>query len=61
MSVNQCVEAQGLWTGIQAAFSLHHLGHSHNMQVHRSLGDPSGAEVIYRSLKAAQENADSPG
>lgn len=51
MSVNQSVEAQGLWTAIQSAFSLHHLGHSHNMRVHGSLGDPAGASVIRRLAK----------
>jgi len=62
MSVNQCLEAQGLWSGIQAAFSLHHLGHSHNMQVHGSLGDPAGAQVIRHSMKAAsREEHTRPG
>jgi enoyl-CoA hydratase len=46
MSVNQAVDAQGFWTALQAAFSLQHLGHSHNQQAYGMPVDPSGAEVI---------------
>ena len=45
-AVNQSLDAQGQWTAIQAAFSLHQLGHSHNMQVHGQLVDPGGAAAI---------------
>jgi enoyl-CoA hydratase len=45
-AVNQSIDAQGLWTALQAAFSLHHLGHSHNQQLYGLPGDPSAAEVI---------------
>jgi enoyl-CoA hydratase len=45
-SVNQSLDAQGQWTAIQAAFSLHQLAHSHNMQVHGKLADPNGVAVI---------------
>lgn len=45
-SVNQAQDAQGLWTALQAAMSLQQLGHSNNMQVHGSLIDPAGIEVI---------------
>jgi enoyl-CoA hydratase len=51
-SVNQSLDAQGLWTAVQQAFSLHHLGHSHNVQVHGGILDPTGAEVIRREAKA---------
>ncbi len=47
-SVNQALDAQGQWAAIQAAFSLHQLGHSHNMQVHGQVVDPNGAGVIHR-------------
>lgn len=50
-AVNQSLDAQGMWAAVQAAFSLHQLGHSHNMQVHGSLVDPSGAEVIRREAR----------
>jgi enoyl-CoA hydratase len=52
LAVNQTLDAQGLWSSVQSAFSLHHLGHSHNMQVHGLLVDPSGAEVIRREAKS---------
>ena len=45
-SVNQAQDAQGLWQALQAAMSLQQLGHSHNMQVHGMLADPTGAKVI---------------
>ena len=51
LSVNQSQEAQGLWSAIQSAFSLHHVGHSHNMQRFGLLGDPEGADVIRRLSK----------
>jgi enoyl-CoA hydratase len=52
-AVNQSLDAQGQWAAIQAAFSLHELGHSHNMQVHNLPIDPEGAEVIRRQAKAS--------
>lgn len=45
-AVNQSLDAQGQWTAIQSAFSLHQLGHSHNRELHGSLVDPAGAELI---------------
>jgi enoyl-CoA hydratase len=45
-AVNQALDAQGQWAAIQAAFSLHELGHSHNMQVHKLPIDPAGVAVI---------------
>ncbi len=50
-AVNQTLDAQGQWAAIQAAFSLHELGHSHNMQVHKLPIDPEGAAVIRRQAK----------
>lgn len=52
-AVNQSLDAQGQWAAIQAAFSLHELGHSHNMQVHNLPIDPEGAAVIRREAKAS--------
>lgn len=49
-SVNQSLDAMGIWTAVQAAFSTHQLAHSHNMQVHGMLVDPEGAQ---RSEKGA--------
>jgi len=50
-SVNQALDAQGLWTALQAAMSLQQLGHSHNMQVHGPPVDPTGIEVIKNMSK----------
>jgi enoyl-CoA hydratase len=51
-AVNQSLDAQGQWTALQAALSLHEIGHSHNREVHGSVVDPTGAERI-RRLSAA--------
>ncbi|MEW6471469.1 MAG: enoyl-CoA hydratase [Actinomycetota bacterium] len=45
-AVNQSLDAQGQWTAIQAAFSLHEVGHSHNMQRFGLPVDPDGAAAI---------------
>lgn len=45
-SVNQALDAMGMYSALQAAFSLHHVGHSHNMEVHGRRIDPSGIDVI---------------
>ncbi|WP_019873298.1 hypothetical protein [Sporichthya polymorpha] len=41
-AVNQALDAQGQWTALRAAFGLHQLAHSHNMQRFGSLLDPAG-------------------
>lgn len=46
MSVNQSVDAMGFPLAISSAFSLQHVGHSHNQWVHGMPVDPTGAEVI---------------
>ena len=51
MSVNQSLEAQGMWTAIQSAFNLHHLAHAHNTVVHGQIVDPTGADVIRNQAK----------
>ncbi len=45
-SVNNSMDAMGMYTSIQSAFGLHHVGHNHNRLVHGSLVDPSGVKVI---------------
>ena len=40
-SVNNTLDAQGMYTSIQSAFGLHHVAHSSNMQVHGMLVDLS--------------------
>ena len=46
-SVNNSVDAMGLYTSMQSAFALHHVGHSHNrLTFDGSLVDPTGIQVI---------------
>ena len=45
-SVNNSLDAMGMYTSIQSAFGLHHVGHGNNMQVHGMLIDPEGMQVI---------------
>jgi enoyl-CoA hydratase len=53
-SVNQSLDAQGMWTAIQSAFGLHHLAHAHNQVVHGMPVDPDGARTIREQAKAAK-------
>lgn len=53
LAVNQSQDAQGYTNAIEAAFSLHQLGHSHNMQVHGYLVDPNGIKIIKSLSRAA--------
>jgi enoyl-CoA hydratase len=56
-SVNQSLDAQGYWTAVQAAFSLHQLGHSHHREVFDGLHvDPNGADLI-RELSGGKGGA----
>lgn len=50
-AVNQSLDAQGQWTALQGAFSLHQLGHAHYREVHGTSVDPDGAALI-RELSA---------
>ena len=45
-SVNNSMDAMGMYTSIQSAFGLHHVGHNHNRLVHGSLVDPTGVQVV---------------
>lgn len=45
-SVNQTLDAMGMYTAIQSAFGLHHVGHNHNLRLYDSLVDPSGLQVV---------------
>jgi enoyl-CoA hydratase len=54
-AVNQSLDAQGQWTAVNAAFGLHHVGHSHAAEVHGMRVDPGGAEIIRREAKASRE------
>ena len=45
-SVNNSLDAMGMYTALQSAFGLHHVGHSHNRLKHGTLVDPEGVAVI---------------
>jgi enoyl-CoA hydratase len=45
-AVNQAMDLQGQRAAVEAAFSLHQLGHSHNQQRFGRLIDPSGVPII---------------
>jgi enoyl-CoA hydratase len=45
LSCNQALDAQGFWTAQQSAFSLQHLGHSHNRERFGIPVDPSSIQI----------------
>ena len=47
-AVNAAQDAQGRISAMQTSFALHQLAHSHNMQVHGMLIDPSGIDPAVR-------------
>lgn len=54
MSVNQSLDAQGMWNAVQSAFGLHHLGHANMRILHQSAVEPTGAKKIRRQAKEAK-------
>jgi enoyl-CoA hydratase len=44
-AVNQTLEIQGQWNALQAAFSLHTLGHANSRIVHNAYIDPAGFDL----------------
>lgn len=57
-SVNQSLDAQGMWTAVQAAFGLHHLGHTNALAVHGMRVEPSGAQMIREGAKSKKTAAE---
>ena len=53
MSVNQSIDAQGLWTALQSAFNLHQFGHANNRVIHGGLVDPAGLEVVRNDARGS--------
>lgn len=45
-SVNNTLDAMGMYTAMQSAFGLHHVGHNHNLRLFDSLVDPGGLQVV---------------
>ena len=56
-SVNAAQDAQGRHIAFQTAFALHHLAHSHAMELHGVPVDPSG---IHGSVKKSYAEGDEP-
>lgn len=50
-SVNIGLDIQGQRTAVEAAFGLHHVGHSHNHRVHGVMADPNGTALIRNSTQ----------
>ncbi len=45
-SVNNALDAMGMYTALQSAFGLHHVAHANNVRLHGSLVNPEGIDVI---------------
>ncbi len=45
-SVNNALDAMGMYTALQSAFGLHHVGHSNNVRLYDSLVNPEGLDVV---------------
>jgi len=54
MSVNQSLDAQGLWTAIQSAFNLHHFGHANNSVLYGQIIDPAGLDIVRAQARAVK-------
>jgi enoyl-CoA hydratase len=55
-AVNQSQDAQGQWQAMEAAFSLHQLCHSHNVQVHKIPVNPAGLLPPKKKAPRASES-----
>jgi enoyl-CoA hydratase len=55
MSVNQSLDAQGMWTAVQSAFALHPRGHTPALAVHGIRVEPTGARLIREGARSAPE------
>jgi enoyl-CoA hydratase len=56
MSVNQSMDAQGMWNAIQSAFNLHQFGHANNFAIFGQLVDPEGLDIIKREARASRKD-----
>jgi enoyl-CoA hydratase len=52
-AVNQCEDAMGMRTGMDAAFGLHHFAHAHNAEV----GADSLGGMDARSMRASADGS----
>ncbi|HEY5679136.1 MAG TPA: enoyl-CoA hydratase [Pseudomonadales bacterium] len=60
LAVNQSLDAQGMWTAIQSAFNLHHLGHAHMRIMHGQAVEPAGAKKIKTQARADKPKLTGP-
>jgi enoyl-CoA hydratase len=56
MSVNQSMDAQGMWNAVQSAFNLHQFGHANNFALYGQLVDPEGLDIIKREARASRKD-----
>jgi enoyl-CoA hydratase len=57
LAVNNAQDAQGRPAALAAAFAMHHLGHSHSMEVHGLPVDPTG---VHKGVSAKYAKGDEP-
>jgi enoyl-CoA hydratase len=55
-TVDQALEAQGMWTAVQAGFTFHSMAHSHNFHMHGDPIDPAGPALIRETLTEYEAN-----
>ena len=55
-SVNQMQDGQGIWTSLQAAMSLQHMGHAHERLINQMAVEPEGEEKIKKQAKKDRSN-----
>lgn len=60
MSVNQSIDAQGIWTALQSAFNLHQFGHANNQMIHGAMVDPAGIETIRNDARGSGQGNNGP-
>jgi enoyl-CoA hydratase len=56
MSVNQSLDAQGMWTAIQSAFNLHQFGHANNRVIHGTIIDPAGLDIVRAQARGSDRS-----
>mgnify|MGYP003116043133 CR=1 FL=1 len=59
MSVNQSLDAQGLWSAIQSAFNIHQFGHANNGVIYGSIVDPAGMDIIRNEARQSKPDTSS--
>ena len=55
LAVNQSLDAQGMYSAINSAFGLHHLGHANSRILHQMGVNPAGEKKIRREAREQVE------